>query len=167
MSKSFIFLVKSFLGNFYRHLATFYWSHWSVRSRWCYKYTFCGANQGNPKFKIIFQIKLHFQSSLPYRVKTMGLSFLNELCKCTGWSVKMQTFRSLLAKIYSESIDYMEYVVVEWLVVWQCQQKGWLPLIWSILVVSVKEYIWILEFAFKKMCNIDHRCSGHWKILTI
>ena len=26
-SKSFIFLVKSFLGNFYRHLATFYWSH--------------------------------------------------------------------------------------------------------------------------------------------
>ena len=28
VSKSFIFLVKSFLGNFYRHLATFYWSHW-------------------------------------------------------------------------------------------------------------------------------------------
>ena len=25
--KSFIFLVKSFLGNFYRHLATFNWSH--------------------------------------------------------------------------------------------------------------------------------------------
>ena len=23
------FLVKSFLGNFYRHLATFHWSHWS------------------------------------------------------------------------------------------------------------------------------------------
>ena len=29
MSKSFIFQVKSFLGNFYRHLATFNWSHWS------------------------------------------------------------------------------------------------------------------------------------------
>ena len=28
LSKSFILLVKSFLGNFYRHLATFYWSHW-------------------------------------------------------------------------------------------------------------------------------------------
>ena len=28
VSKSFIFLVKSFLGNFYRHLTTFYWSHW-------------------------------------------------------------------------------------------------------------------------------------------
>ena len=28
MSKSFIFLVKSFLGNFYRHLAIFFWSHW-------------------------------------------------------------------------------------------------------------------------------------------
>ena len=27
MSKSLIFLVKSFLVNFYRHLATFYWSH--------------------------------------------------------------------------------------------------------------------------------------------
>ena len=27
VSKSFIFLVKSFWGNFYRHLATFYWSH--------------------------------------------------------------------------------------------------------------------------------------------
>ena len=29
VSKSFILLKKSFLGNFYRHLATFYWSHWS------------------------------------------------------------------------------------------------------------------------------------------
>ena len=28
VSKSFIFVVKSFLGNFYSHLATFYWSHW-------------------------------------------------------------------------------------------------------------------------------------------
>ena len=27
VSKSLIFLVKSFLGNFYRHLAFFYWSH--------------------------------------------------------------------------------------------------------------------------------------------
>ena len=27
MSKSIIFPVKSLLGNFYRHLATFYWSH--------------------------------------------------------------------------------------------------------------------------------------------
>ena len=27
VSKSLIFLVKSFLGNFYKHLATFYWSH--------------------------------------------------------------------------------------------------------------------------------------------
>ena len=31
MSKSLIFLVKSFLGNFYRHLAIFFWSHWSTR----------------------------------------------------------------------------------------------------------------------------------------
>ena len=29
VSKSIIFLVKSFLGNFYRHLATFYCSHWT------------------------------------------------------------------------------------------------------------------------------------------
>ena len=29
-SKTFIFLVKSFLGNFYRHLATFFWSHWTT-----------------------------------------------------------------------------------------------------------------------------------------
>ena len=28
VSKWFIILVKSFLGNFYRHLGTFYWSHW-------------------------------------------------------------------------------------------------------------------------------------------
>ena len=28
LSKSFIFLVKSFLGNFYSHWATFYLSHW-------------------------------------------------------------------------------------------------------------------------------------------
>ena len=27
VSKSIIFQVKSFLGNFYRYLATFYWSH--------------------------------------------------------------------------------------------------------------------------------------------
>ena len=26
--KIYIFLVKSFLGNFYRHLALFIWSHW-------------------------------------------------------------------------------------------------------------------------------------------
>ena len=32
VSKSFIFLVQSFLGNFYSHLATFYWSHWSWSS---------------------------------------------------------------------------------------------------------------------------------------
>ena len=30
VSKSVIFLVKSFLGNFYRHLVIFYWSHWKV-----------------------------------------------------------------------------------------------------------------------------------------
>ena len=29
VSKSFNFLVKSILGNFYRYLATFYWSRWS------------------------------------------------------------------------------------------------------------------------------------------
>ena len=28
VSKSFIFLVKSYLGNFYRHLTIFIWSHW-------------------------------------------------------------------------------------------------------------------------------------------
>ena len=28
--KSIIFIVKSFLGNFYRHLAIFIWSHWLV-----------------------------------------------------------------------------------------------------------------------------------------
>ena len=33
VSKSLIFLVKSFLGNFYRHLATFYWSHWTSSLR--------------------------------------------------------------------------------------------------------------------------------------
>ena len=27
-NQSLIFLVKSFLGNFYRNFATFYWSHW-------------------------------------------------------------------------------------------------------------------------------------------
>ena len=29
VSKSIIFLVKSFLGNFWRHLAIYFWSHWS------------------------------------------------------------------------------------------------------------------------------------------
>ena len=28
VSKSLIFLVKSFMGNLYRHLAIFTWSHW-------------------------------------------------------------------------------------------------------------------------------------------
>ena len=27
--KMYLFLLKSFLGNFYRHLAIFFWSHWS------------------------------------------------------------------------------------------------------------------------------------------
>ena len=30
VSKSLIFLLKSFLGGVYRHLATFYWSHWQL-----------------------------------------------------------------------------------------------------------------------------------------
>ena len=30
LSKSLILLAKSFLGNFYRHLVTFHWSHWSL-----------------------------------------------------------------------------------------------------------------------------------------
>ena len=35
VSKSFIFLVKSFLGNFYRHLGIFLWSHCSrLRFNW-------------------------------------------------------------------------------------------------------------------------------------
>ena len=33
VSKSFILVVKSFLVNFYRHLATFYWSHWLCHLR--------------------------------------------------------------------------------------------------------------------------------------
>ena len=33
VSKSFIFLVKSFLGNFYSHLVTFYWSHCKQASK--------------------------------------------------------------------------------------------------------------------------------------
>ena len=32
MSKSIIFLLKSFLGNFYRHLAIFFWSLWTERT---------------------------------------------------------------------------------------------------------------------------------------
>ena len=32
VSKAINFLVKSFLDNFYRHLATFFWSHWSLLS---------------------------------------------------------------------------------------------------------------------------------------
>ena len=35
VSKSFIFLVKSFLGNFYRHLAIFIWSYWMVPICFC------------------------------------------------------------------------------------------------------------------------------------
>ena len=38
LCNSLIFLVKSFLGNYYRHLAIFFWSHWSaarfVLSKW-------------------------------------------------------------------------------------------------------------------------------------
>ena len=40
VSKSLIFLVKSFLGNFYRHLVSFYWSHWSVGSLKCFTSSF-------------------------------------------------------------------------------------------------------------------------------
>ena len=32
VSKSIIYLLKSFLGKFYRHLAIFFWSHWSYCS---------------------------------------------------------------------------------------------------------------------------------------
>ena len=36
VSISLIFLVKSFLGNFYRHLATVYWSHWDYLPIFCH-----------------------------------------------------------------------------------------------------------------------------------
>ena len=41
VSKSIIFLVKSFLGNFYRHLAIFFWSH--AHNLLCYRFTSCNA----------------------------------------------------------------------------------------------------------------------------
>ena len=51
VSKSLIFLVKSFLGNFYRHLAIFIWSHWSTtvfckgrRMKWFCKKIKCRRN---------------------------------------------------------------------------------------------------------------------------
>ena len=37
MSKSFIFLVKSYLGNFYRYLAIFIWSHFTS-PKFCFAY---------------------------------------------------------------------------------------------------------------------------------
>ena len=51
MSKSIIFLVKSFLGNIYRHLAIliFFWSHWS-----CYT-IFSISNSEYAKLKLISQ----------------------------------------------------------------------------------------------------------------
>ena len=42
LSKSFILLAKSFLGNFYRHLATFCWSHWWRWWWFCTKIPFPG-----------------------------------------------------------------------------------------------------------------------------
>ena len=35
-----IFQVKSFLGNFYRHLAIFFWSHWETQLTTCAIYVF-------------------------------------------------------------------------------------------------------------------------------
>ena len=46
VSKSFIFLVKSFLGNFYRNLATFYWSH-------------CGTTYLAIQWRVVEEYKRH------------------------------------------------------------------------------------------------------------
>ena len=58
VSKSFIFLVESILGNFYRHLATFYWSRcwqWSLSIP-----EICSSNRGIGKcFWNIFNRKLY------------------------------------------------------------------------------------------------------------
>ena len=40
MSKSFIFLVNTLLGNFYRHLAIYIWSHWAWLSLGFFKFLF-------------------------------------------------------------------------------------------------------------------------------
>ena len=40
VSKSIFFLVKPFLGNFYRHLAIFFWSHWSSLSPFTFSFFF-------------------------------------------------------------------------------------------------------------------------------
>ena len=50
LQKSLIFLVKLFLGNFYRRLATFYWSHCSYYSYfsqfpWVFSFIFAGKHQ--------------------------------------------------------------------------------------------------------------------------
>ena len=44
-----IFLVKSFLGNFYRHLAIFYWSHCSYPTYWLFGcYVIINAYEPSP-----------------------------------------------------------------------------------------------------------------------
>ena len=47
VSKSIIFLVKSFMGKFYRHLAIFFWSHWQVPTK---RNTGCHVGQARPYF---------------------------------------------------------------------------------------------------------------------
>ena len=49
--KIFNFLVKSFFGNFYRHLATFYWSHWRWRkykTKWLNRLDFLDPVSADP-----------------------------------------------------------------------------------------------------------------------
>ena len=80
MSISFIFLVKSFLGNFYRHLAIFFWSHWCYDRFWATSWRTCAelcsiSHSPDGQFKCIERKTLKCWSSSPFG--NLKLTFTN------------------------------------------------------------------------------------------
>ena len=59
-SNSFIFLLKSFLGNFYRQFAIFIWSHWTQISLIARKSHFGKIRKQSPNLPIQFETYLYF-----------------------------------------------------------------------------------------------------------
>ena len=82
VSKSIIFLVKSFLGNFYRHLAIFFWSHWFCSSLiWLVIGMSCGFPPMQKGGSLISRMRC---SSLFWKQKLGSAHFISFSSKSNG-----------------------------------------------------------------------------------
>ena len=106
-SKTLIFLLKSFLGNFYRHLMIFYWSHWmDGRLKW-----FIEKERLLRSFSIEYFIKIALAENIDLRKwrRMLHLPFVRSFVRTSVttcvtrlsyfWKVLVTNIPSLIAQL--------------------------------------------------------------------